>query len=74
LLVFGGNCLKDGIDAIKAGKLVSSVSQIPTLVGEKVADVADEILNGKTPPKNVLLPVELIDRANVAKWEAACTY
>jgi ribose transport system substrate-binding protein len=74
LLTFGGNCLKDGIDAIKAGTMVSSVSQIPTLVGDKLADVADEIFNGKTPAKNVMLPVELIDKSNVAQWEAACTY
>ena len=74
LLVFGGNCQKEGIDALKAGKMVSSVSQIPTYVGEKLADAANDIFSGKTLPKETLLPVELIDQANVAKWEAACTY
>jgi ribose transport system substrate-binding protein len=74
LLVFGGNCQKEGIDALKAGKMVSSVSQIPTYVGEKLADAANDMFSGKQLPKETLLPVELIDKANVGQWEAACTY
>jgi ABC-type sugar transport system substrate-binding protein len=74
LLVFGGNCLKEGIEAIKAGKMYSTVSQIPTDIGAKLADEANEYFSGKTLPKQTLLPVNLIDKANVAQWEAACTY
>ncbi len=74
LLVFGGNCQKEGVEAIKAGKMVSSVSQIPTYLGEKLADAANDFFAGKTLPKETLLPVELIDKANLSQWEAACTY
>ena len=74
LLVFGGNCQKEGVEAIKAGKMVSSVSQIPTYLGEKLADAANDFFAGKTLPKETLLPVELIDKSNLSQWEAACTY
>ena len=74
LVVIGGNCLKEGIDAIKAGKLQASVTQIPTDLGKKAAEVVNDIFAGKTQPKQVLLPIEIIDKGNVAKWEAACTY
>jgi len=43
-------------------------------VGEKLADAANDYFSGKTLPKETLLPVELIDKDNVSKWEAACTY
>ncbi len=74
LMLFGGNCLKEGIDAIRSGKMVSSVSQIPTDVGHRAADVIGEYFSGKIPPKDVLLPVELITKDNLAQWAAACTY
>jgi ribose transport system substrate-binding protein len=74
LLVLGGNCLKEGIDAISAGKMYSSVTQIPTDLGRRAADVADEFFAGKQLPKAVLLPVELITKANVAQWRGPCTY
>ncbi len=74
MLVFGGNCLKEGIEAIKAGKMYSTVAQIPTDIGAKLADEANELFAGKTLSKQTLLPVDLIDKSNVAKWEAACTY
>lgn len=74
LVVIGGNCQKEGIDAIKSGKLQGSVSQIPTDLGKKAAEVVADIFAGKTVGKNVLLPIEIIDKGNVAKWEASCTY
>ena len=74
LVVIGGNCLKEGIDAIKAGKLQASVTQIPTDLGRKGAEVVADIFAGKPVPKEVQLPIEIIDKANVTKWEAACTY
>ena len=74
LVVIGGNCQKEGIDAIKAGKMQGSVSQIPTDLGKRGAEVVGDIFAGKLPGKEVLLPIEIIDKGNVAKWEAACTY
>jgi ABC-type sugar transport system substrate-binding protein len=74
LIVLGGNCQKEGLDAIGAGKMYSSVTQIPTDLGRRTADAADEFFAGKKLPKAVLLPVELVTKANLAQWQGPCTY
>ena len=74
LLVVGGNCLKEGIDSVKAGKIFGTLSQIPTDLGVKTADTVNDYFSGKKLPKEVLLLVELITKENVAQWERKCTY
>jgi ribose transport system substrate-binding protein len=74
LLVVGGNCLKEGIDAIKADKMRATVSQIPTDLGVLAADTIDAYFGGRKLPKEELQPLATITKANVAQWEAACTY
>jgi ribose transport system substrate-binding protein len=74
LIVIGSNCLKPGIDMIKAGKQYSTGTQIPTRTGVRSAEVIADYFNGKQLSKNILLPVETISRENVGKWEAACTF
>jgi ABC-type sugar transport system substrate-binding protein len=74
LVVVGGNCLKEGLDAIKAGKMQDTITQIPTELGVRAADVIDEYFGGRKLPKEVLLPITTVTKANVAQWEAPCTY
>jgi ABC-type sugar transport system substrate-binding protein len=74
LIVVGGNCLKEGLDSIKAGKMHSTITQIPTDLGVRAADVIDEYFAGTKHPKEVLLPLDTVTKANVAQWEAPCTY
>jgi ABC-type sugar transport system substrate-binding protein len=74
LALVGGNCLKEGIDAIKAGEMYATLSQIPNDVGNKAADAVNDYFAGKTIPKEDLLPVALITKANVDRWQAPCTY
>jgi ABC-type sugar transport system substrate-binding protein len=74
LIVVGGNCLKEGLDAIKAGKMQSTITQIPTELGIRAADVINEYFSGKKLPKEDLLPLATVTKANVAQWEAPCTY
>jgi ribose transport system substrate-binding protein len=74
LLVVGGNCLKEGLDNIKAGKMHSTITQLPTELGTLAADVVNDYFAKKPLPKNVLQPLETITKANVTKWEAPCTY
>jgi ribose transport system substrate-binding protein len=74
LIVLGGNCQKEGLDALSAGKMYSTVSQIPTDLGRRTADVASDFFAGKKLAKTELLPVELITKANLAQWQAPCTY
>jgi ribose transport system substrate-binding protein len=74
LIVVGGNCLKEGLDAIKVGKMQSTITQIPTELGVHAANVIDEYFSGRKLPKEILLPLATVTKANVTQWEAACTY
>jgi ribose transport system substrate-binding protein len=74
LLVVGSNCVPQTVGAIRSGKLYSSGSQIPTHLGEKAAMAAADYFSGKTVPKTIRLPVEVINKSNIDKWAQACTY
>jgi ribose transport system substrate-binding protein len=74
LIVVGSNCLKQGIAAIKAGEQYSTGVQVPARTGNRAAELIADHFNGKTLPKKEILPIETITKANVAKWEEACTY
>lgn len=74
MVVVGGNCLKEGLDAIRAGKMYGTLTQSPTEVGNKAADVIADYFAGKKPQKMTLLPVVAVTKANVEQWAAACTY
>jgi ribose transport system substrate-binding protein len=74
LIVVGSNCLKQGIAGIKAGDQYSTATQIPTRTGNRAAELINDHFNGKTLKKKEILPVETVTKANVDKWEEACTY
>jgi ABC-type sugar transport system substrate-binding protein len=74
LIVVGGNCLKEGLGTIRDGKEYGTLTQSPTDVGKRAADLVAEYFNGKKLPKEDLLPVVAITKANVDQWQAACTY
>ncbi|MGE0747840.1 MAG: sugar ABC transporter substrate-binding protein [Rhodospirillales bacterium] len=74
VLVVGSNCLKSGIEMIKAGKQYATGTQIPTRTGIRSAEAIADYFNGKTLPKKIVLPVEAVTRANVAQWEGPCTF
>lgn len=74
LIVVGSNCLKQGIAGIKAGEQYSTGTQVPTRTGNRAAELIADHFNGKTLAKKEILPVETVTKANVEKWEAACTY
>jgi ABC-type sugar transport system substrate-binding protein len=74
LIIVGSNCLKQGIAGIKAGEQYSTGVQVPARTGNRAAELIADHFNGKTLPKKEILPVETITKANVAKWEEACTY
>jgi ribose transport system substrate-binding protein len=74
LIVLGMNCNRDGIQAIKDGREYSTATQPPVRMGEKTADVVADYFDGKIPPKQVVLDVEAIDKNNIDKFAAGCTY
>jgi len=74
LTVIGTNCTPDTVAAIKAGKEYSSGTQSPVKMGQKAMELVADYLDGKTPPKRVVLDVRTITKANVDEWAADCTY
>jgi ABC-type sugar transport system substrate-binding protein len=74
LIVVGSNCVRQGIEMIKAGKQYSTGVQVPARTGERSAELAADYFNGKSVPKEVILPIELVTKANVEKWEKPCSF
>lgn len=74
LVVVGSNCLKLGIEMIKAGKQYSTGVQIPSRTGTRGAELVADHFNGKTLVKHEYLPVEAVTRANLDKWEGPCSW
>lgn len=74
LIVIGGNCSKQGIEMIKAGKEYSTGVQGPARTGSGAADLVNDYFEGKSLKKFNMLPIETITAANAAKWAATCDY
>lgn len=74
VVVVSSNCGAPGIQAVKAGKLYSTATQIPSTLGERAAEAAADFFSGKTLPKVAQFPVEVINKANVEKWAALCSF
>ena len=74
LVVVSSNCMKPGIDYIKAGKMYSTATQMPTRTGTESAKAVAAYFNGKKLPKNQILSMQLITRENVAEFEKPCTF
>jgi ribose transport system substrate-binding protein len=56
---------QEGLAAIKAGKLLSTSAQSPREIGRMAAQKVYDSLEGKPVEKQVVVPVELVTRANV---------
>lgn len=74
LVIVSSNCMKPGIDYIKAGKQYSTATQMPTRTGTAAANLVADYFNGKQLKKHNILSMELITRDNVAKFEKPCTF
>jgi ribose transport system substrate-binding protein len=74
LAVVGATCLKEGIEAVREGKMYATLAQIPTTLGVLAADTIDGYFNGKKPPKFTYMPVDIITKVNVDQWAGPCTY
>ena len=74
LVVVGGNCLKEGLEHIKTDKMHSTITQIPTDLGMRAADVIDDHFAARSCRKKFCLPLATVTKANVGQWESPCTY
>jgi ABC-type sugar transport system substrate-binding protein len=74
VIIIGGNCSKQGLEMIEAGKQYSTGVQVPARTGAGAADLVNDYFEGKPLKKYNYLPVETITKANASKWEKNCTY
>jgi ABC-type sugar transport system substrate-binding protein len=74
VIVVSSNCFKEGIDAIKAGSLYSTATQIPTIAGKRAADAAADYFDGKTIPPAIIIPTDAVNKEDLGKWADLCSF
>ncbi len=74
LIVVSSNCMKFGIDHIRAGEQFSTGAQMPGRTGKAAIEVIASYLDGKSVSRRNILPTEAITRANIAGYTEPCTF
>jgi ribose transport system substrate-binding protein len=72
-IVTGINAVPEAIAAIKAGKLLATADFDAMKMGALATEAAIRHLRGETVPAQILLPVQVVDRANCAAWDKPFT-
>ena len=68
-VIVGVNAIPDAITAIKAGKLLATVDFDAMKMGCLAAEAAIRHLRGEVLPKEIILPVQIVDRTNCGQWD-----
>ena len=68
-VIVGVNAVPAAIDAIKAGTMLATASFDAMKMACLAAEAALRHLRGERVPREILLPVEIVDRANCAAWD-----
>jgi ribose transport system substrate-binding protein len=74
LIVVGGDCFKEGLEAIKAGKMFATATQIPTWEAAHTVEVIANYFDKKDVKKYEYFPIEAITKDNLDKWQKPCTF
>jgi ribose transport system substrate-binding protein len=67
--VVGVNAIPDAIAAIREGRLLATADFNTLKIGAIAAEAAIRHLRGETLPREIILPVDIVDRANYAPWD-----
>jgi len=67
--IVGVNAVPEAIAAIKAGKLTATASFDAMKMACLATEAAVRHLRGETVPRNITLPVQIVDRGNCAAWD-----
>jgi ribose transport system substrate-binding protein len=67
--VVGVNAIPEAIIAIKHGKMLATADFNAMKMGCLATEAALRHLRGEALPKEIILPVQIIDRANFADWD-----
>ncbi|WP_157787606.1 sugar ABC transporter substrate-binding protein [Pusillimonas noertemannii] len=74
LVVVSSNCMKFGIDHIRAGEQYSTATQMPGRTGTEAVATAAAFLQGKPVEKHHYLEMAAITKENLDKFADACTF
>ena len=67
--IVGVNAVPDAIAAIKSGKLLATASFDAMKMACLATEAAVRHLRGESVPREIMLPVEIVDRANCTAWD-----
>ena len=67
--IVGVNAVPDAIAAIQSGKLLATASFDAMKMACLAAEAAVRHLRGEQVPREIILPVEIVDRVNCATWD-----
>ena len=67
ILVAAFDGIPEFVDLLKSGQIVATGMQQPYLMGEKSAEALVDHINGKTPEKQILVPILSVTSENIDK-------
>jgi ribose transport system substrate-binding protein len=68
-VVVGVNAVPDAIQSIKQGKLLATIDFDALKIAGVATEAAIRHLRGETVPREIILPVQIVDRSNYAEWD-----
>jgi ribose transport system substrate-binding protein len=68
-IVVGVNAVPDAIQSIKRGKLLATIDFDALKIAGVATEAAIRHLRGETVPREIILPVQIVDRSNYAEWD-----
>lgn len=74
VLVFSSSCTKDGIQAIRDGKLFATVDNGPIKIAEAATKVTLQVMRGERVQKVNYTPSSVVTKENVEQHAASCTF
>ena len=67
-LVVGVNAVPEAIAAIESGRMLATVNFDAMTMSAIATEAAVRHLRGETVPREIILPVQIVDAANFEKW------
>jgi ribose transport system substrate-binding protein len=69
VLIMGFDAVADALKAIKAGQMIGTIAQQPSLMGRLSVQTAVKVASGTNVPAKQPVKVKLVTRANVSKFK-----
>lgn len=67
--LYGVDASPDSKALIAEGMMEATAAQFPTEIGERASEIIYRLLAGETVEKNILIPVELVTKDNVERFD-----